>query len=390
MLNPARRLAGTAVLVGMALVATGCSGTSKKTGGGDAKALTVNADDTSCEVSASTLAAGRHTFAVTNNASQVNEVYVYAVGDRIVGEVENVGPATSRNLIVDLKAGDYEVACKPGMVGKGIRTGLTITGATAAPQTTDEQLTTAVASYRGYVESETAALVATTSTFSRAILAGDLNAAKAAYATARLHYERIEPIAESFGDLDPLIDMRADDVTGRTPFSGFHAVEQLMFTKGGRLTGAAPLATALDVNVAKLAGLVTSVEITPLTMGNGAKALLDEVAKSKVTGEEERYSRIDLVDFAGNIDGAKYVFSALRPALLVRDAALVSTLDQRFAALLALLGTHAATTGDAGYVAGSPFVSYDALTPAQVRALAVEVDNLSEPLGRLSGTVTAP
>jgi iron uptake system component EfeO len=43
-----------------------------------------------------------------------------------------------------------------------------------------------------------------------------------------------------------------------------------------------------------------------------------------------------------------------------------------------------------GYVAGSPYVSYDVLTPAQVKALAVEVDSISEPLGRLSGIVTAP
>ena len=389
MLKPARGLSGTAVLVGLALVTAGCADTSSA-GKPAATSLTVKAGDNSCEVSATTVDAGRHTFAVTNDASQVNEVYIYAAGDRIVGEVESVGPATTRNLIVDLKAGNYQVACKPGMVGTGIRTALTVLGSSAAPTSNDEQLTAAVASYRSYVKSETAALVATTTTFTTAIRAGDLAAAKAGYATARLHYERIEPIAESFGDLDPLIDMRADDVTAARPFSGFHALEKLLFSKAGTFTGTAPLGAALAANVAKLAGLMGTVEITPLTMANGAKALLDEVAKSKVTGEEERYSRIDLVDFAGNIDGAKYVFSALRPALLTRDPALVSTLDRRFAALQALLATHTAKPGDPGYVTGSPYVSYDALTRAQVKALAVEVDSVSEPLGRLSGIVTAP
>ena len=48
-------------------------------------------------------------------------------------------------------------------------------------------------------------------------------------------------------------------------------------------------------------------------MANGAKSLLDEVAKSKVTGEEERYSHIDLVDFAANVDGSKYAYTELRP-----------------------------------------------------------------------------
>lgn len=137
MLTPARGLAGTAVLVGLALVATGCSGAAK-TGARGSAALTVDAGDKSCQVSTSTLPAGRHTFAVTNSASQVNEVYVYAAGDRIVGEVENVGPATSRNLIVELKAGAYQVACKPGMVGNGIRTALTVTGSSVAAETKDE------------------------------------------------------------------------------------------------------------------------------------------------------------------------------------------------------------------------------------------------------------
>ncbi|MCK9897805.1 hypothetical protein [Frankia sp. AgB32] len=33
-----------------------------------------------------------------------------------------------------------------------------------------------------------------------------------------------QPIAESFGDLDPLVDLRVDDVTPDTPFVGSHAL----------------------------------------------------------------------------------------------------------------------------------------------------------------------
>ncbi len=384
-----RTAAGLTLLA--ALVA-GCSSGGKAKSSGTAGAVSgsipVRAGDSTCDVAATSLPAGRHTFVVSNQASQVTEVYVYAAGDRIMGEVENIGPSTKRNLIVDLPAGDYQVACKPGMVGNGIRTSLKVSGAATAPQTVDQQLQAAVTSYRAYVESETNALVATTATFTAAIKAGNLQQAKQSYPAARLHYERIEPIAESFGDLDPLIDMRADDVSATAPFTGFHALEQLLF-QNKTLSGTAVLADALNANTAKLSGLVKTVQITPLTMGNGAKSLLDEVAKSKVTGEEERYSRIDLLDFAGNVDGAKYVYTALRPALQARDPRLVNILDQRFPALVSLLASHQVKAGQPGYIPGSPYVSYDALTPAQIKALAVEVDSISEPLGQISGIVTS-
>ena len=391
-MNPlARPLAASAAVVTAALLAgCGSSGapTAAKPSATAAKdgAIAVDAGDSSCAVATTKLAAGRHTFAVANHASQVMEVYVYMPGDRIVGEVENIGPATTRELTVDLTAGQYQVACKPGMVGDGIRSPLRVSGAAPPPQSLDQNLRDAVDSYRRYVRSETRALAETTTAFTDAIAAGDLARARRAYPPARLHYERIEPIAESFGDLDPLIDMRADDAVGGTTFVGFHALERLLFAKR-TLAGAKPLATALDANVAKLNTLVADVKITPLTMSNGAKSLLDEVAKSKVTGEEERYSRIDLLDFAGNVDGAEYVYRALRPALQTRDAQLVGTLDRRFPALVKLLDTHRAAAGAKGSVPGSPFVAYSALAPDEIKALAVEVDAISEPLGKLGGVV---
>jgi iron uptake system component EfeO len=375
-------------LLAAAVLATGCSSAKQASGSPTgAGPIAVTAGDKTCQLATSTLPAGRHTFEIHNSAAQVTEVYVYAPGDRIIGEVENIGPATRRTLIVDLAAGQYQVACKPGMVGNGNRSPLTVTGVTAAGQSPGQDLQAAVESYRKYVESETQALVDTTATFAAAISAGNLAAAKRAYPTARLHYERIEPIAESFGDLDPLIDMRIDDATDGTPFVGFHALERLLFGRN-TLAGAGPLAAGLTGNVSKLNTLVKTVRFTPLVMANGAKSLLDEVARSKVTGEEERYSRIDLVDFAGNLDGAKYVYTTLRPALQGRDPQLVAALDRRFPALTNLLDSHLAKPGSAGYLAGSPYLRYDALSKEQVKALAVEVDAISEPLGQLAGAVT--
>jgi len=103
-------------------------------------AIDVTATNAKCDVAKTDLRAGSSTFAVQNDGDDVTEVYVYAKGDEVKGEVENIGPGTSRNLTVDLTAGEYEVACKPGMKGDGIRTKVTVTGAggtaTAEPSKT--------------------------------------------------------------------------------------------------------------------------------------------------------------------------------------------------------------------------------------------------------------
>jgi iron uptake system component EfeO len=370
---------------GTVLATAGCGSRSATGGSADSGTVAVKASDKGCDVATDSVAAGRRTFAVTNKGSNITEVYVYASGDRVMGEVENIGPSTTRNLTVDLVPGDYQVACKPGMTGDGIRSALKVTGTAVSAPALSTQLATAVSDYRGYVATEAAALVATTQPFVAAVKAGDAAKAKTLYAAARTHYERIEPIAESFGDLDPLIDERIDDVTAGQDFTGFHRLEQDLW-KTGDLSKDGPVADALLANTRKLAAEIPEVEITPLIMANGAKSLLDEVATSKVTGEEERYSHLDLVDFAANVDGSKYAYTALRPVLQKSAPALVGTLDRRFASIQTALATHSSTPAVATST-GQPYVLYTALTPAEIKALAVEVDALSEPLGQIAGSL---
>jgi iron uptake system component EfeO len=110
-----------------------CSNDSSSASGSDSSAtVDVNATDDACDLSDTNLAAGTTTFAVTNNGSSVTEFYVYSAGDKIEGEVENIGPGLERDLVVDLAAGTYEAACKPGMTGDGIRETIHVTGPDAA------------------------------------------------------------------------------------------------------------------------------------------------------------------------------------------------------------------------------------------------------------------
>jgi iron uptake system component EfeO len=121
-----RRPAGPAaglLAIGLGLALTACS--SDGGGGGDAIAITSTA--TECRVATPTVAAGKHTFTLENTGTAVTEVYIYASGDKVVTEKENVGPGTKATFSATLKAGQYEVACKPGQTGNGIRQPLTVT-----------------------------------------------------------------------------------------------------------------------------------------------------------------------------------------------------------------------------------------------------------------------
>ena len=129
-------LALGALLVG---VLSACGGGSTGSTAGSGSTVEVAAGDDTCTLSSTDLDAGGTTFAVTNEGSKVTEVYLYAekagAFTRVVAEVENIGPGTSRDLDVDLEPGSYEVACKPGQKGDGIRTPITVAGngAGAAP-----------------------------------------------------------------------------------------------------------------------------------------------------------------------------------------------------------------------------------------------------------------
>jgi iron uptake system component EfeO len=62
----------------------------------------------------------------------------------------------------------------------------------------------------------------------------------------------------------------------------------------------------------------------------GAAGLIEEVAASKISGEEDRYSHTDLWDFQANIDGAQKIVDLLRPQLQKENSALLAKVDANF------------------------------------------------------------
>ena len=103
------------------------SSAGRSTAADDRRTITVTSTNDACELSAHRAPAGRLVYKLTNGGDKVTEFYLYGEdGRRVVGELENVGPGISRDLVVTVPAGDYVAACKPGMTGSGIRSGFTV------------------------------------------------------------------------------------------------------------------------------------------------------------------------------------------------------------------------------------------------------------------------
>ncbi len=340
--------------------------------------ITVKASDTTCEVARNTIDAGTSVFSITNGGNKVTEFYVYAPGDRVMGEVENIAPGLSRELHVELPAGSYETACKPGMIGKGIRSALTVSGS-AAPLTDDAKLAEATASYSRYVKSQTAALLPKTEEFVAAVKAGEIDKAKALFPIARTYWERIEPVAEIFGDLDPKIDGREEVIEEGMEFTVFHRLEKDLWAAKPDVSADGPIADQLLVDVKQIVALANAEKLSPLQLANGAKELLDEVATGKITGEEDRYSHTDLWDFNANLEGSKAAVASLRPVLEERDPALVKTLDAEFANAEAALGK---------YRDGDGWKLHNTLSEADLKGLSDAINALAEPVSKVAAVVS--
>ncbi|AUS86369.1 EfeM/EfeO family lipoprotein [Lysinibacillus sp. YS11] len=244
--------------------------------------------------------------------------------------------------------------------------------------TKEVDLSSELSAYQQFALEQMDQFLLDTEKFVNLFKAGDIEGAKAAYAPARMYFERSEPIAESFGDLDPRIDGRLADIQeegkGEEEWSGYHKLEYALWEEN-TTKGYEAVADQLLADAKELHALVQTVEVTPDLMITGAVDLLNEVSTSKITGEEEIYSHTDLYDFKANIEGAEKIFEILRSKLEAKDSTLVATLDEKFKAVDDLLAQH--TTADGGYI------SYEELTEENTKALAAAVNQLGEPLSQM-------
>lgn len=407
-MTPSRIVGAVGAVALSALVLAGCVAKSEVAA---SDTLTVDASDSGCVVSAAAVESGTLAFEVTNAGADVTEFYLLADdGLRIIGEAENIAPGASRTLTVVAQPGEYFTVCKPGMIGEGVgRAAFTVSGEAVAIDGPDaQQKQQAVDLYAAFVKDQVSQLVPQVEDFVAAYESGADDAARAAFPQVRAFYERIEPVAEALGELDPRIDYReVDAVAEGLEWTGFHRIEKDLWVPAQDALNAdgetpawqdwapstaderAAFGDQLIADVAELYDYVHSAEFqTALDaqgvagLSNGAIALLDEVATGKISGEEDWWSGTDLWDFAANVEGSKMAFSLARDFAAAKGedgAALVADIDAGYAALDESLAAH-------GSLAAG-FVAYEVLTEDDKREFTDLINALAEPLSQLTVTV---
>jgi len=381
----ARSALGTATTLALVTVLTSCSSSGGSANSGTSTAAKVaNVTITAakgCAVDQSTFAAGGVTFKITNkDATAVTEVELLS-GEQIIGEKENVAAGLSGQFAVSVDAGTYTLYC-PGANPE--RSTITVTGKAAAVDTSlAALLSQATSEYKVYVDRQVGYLLAAVKTLNTALRGTDLAGAQKAYKLARPFYEKIEPVAETFvsnkQDLDADIDAREGDVPAEHWY-GFHRIEKGLFAEHS-LAGLTGYGAKLVTDVTTLQAKTAELTYKAPDLANGAQELLDEVASSKITGEEERYSHIDILDMANNVEGSEQAFADLAPALKLIDPSLTTTITTAFTSLTTLLNHYRSSSDASGYVL------YSTLNDADRRALAAAVKSVQEPLSQVASKV---
>ncbi|AUU90322.1 ferrous iron transporter [Enterobacteriaceae bacterium ENNIH3] len=345
----------------------------------DVPQVKVTVTDKQCEPMNLTVNAGKTQFLIVNQSQKALEWEILK-GVLVVEERENIAPGFSQKLTANLQPGEYDMTCglltnpKGKLIVKGQAT------ADAAKSEALLSLGTAITDYKAYVTAETAELVKGTKAVTDAVKAGDIEKAKSLYAPTRQHYERIEPIAELFSDLDGSIDAREDDYEKKADdpkFTGFHRLEKALFGDNS-VKGMDTYADQLYTDVQELQKRISELAFPPSKVVGGAAGLIEEVAATKISGEEDRYSHTDLWDFQANVDGAQKIVNLLRPQLQKNNAELLGKVDANFKKVDAILAKYRTKDG---------YETYDKLTDADRNALKGPITTLAEDLAQLRGVL---
>jgi iron uptake system component EfeO len=370
---PVRALFAAVAALAVALLAVGCgsSGDGSSSSGG-ATTLAFKITDEGCDPHDAEAPAGPITIEAEGASSSVTEIEVLD-GETILGEKENLTEGLPGSFSLTLEEGEYTLRCNGGSEEDGT---LTVTGKLKSGDSPEVEK--AISDYRAYLEENTAELTAKTKPFVAAVVAGNVAQAKDLYAAARIPYERIEPVAESFGDLDPRIDARENDVP-KSEWGGFHKIEKALWEED-TAKGMAPVAEQLLADVEELEAKVKNVDLQAVQIANGANELLGEVSASKITGEEERYSHIDLVDFKANVEGSQVAFESVQPLLSKSDPKLAEEIEADFETVYKTLEPYETKVAPG-------FVLYTELTKADTRKLAQTIDILAEKLSQVPAAI---
>ena len=348
--------------------------------------ITVTIHPHSCEPNELTVPAGFNSFRIVNASERAVEWEILD-GVLVIEERENIAPGLSQVINATLNPGDYAITC--GLLsnprGKLHVTPTAESEAKAKARPSMVAFIGPLSEFRVYVSSQSNALIKAVEALSQAISSGDLAQAQTLYVPAREAYQRLAPAAQRLGELDNTLNARADYFEKREQdpgFSGFHRLEYGLFDQRST-QGLTPVAEQLQANAALLKQQLMAQSLPPEQLVSIVSRTLHNMADTRATsGEEERYSHIDLNGFAANLQTTRKVVDLLRPLLAKNNADVLLNIDNASTALDTELDTFKTAQG---------YATYDTVSAAQrqaisnkAKALADALDGIDPALG-LSG-----
>jgi iron uptake system component EfeO len=207
-----RRAALTAVLALTAGVLAAC-------GGSATPANLVSVSNGGCGVGWHLAGPGWHTFQIYNGAAEGGEVdLIDPANGAVYAEVNGLGPGTTSPMSLDVGSGSYAFRCLfddyDPMTGPTVVVGGHTRGTPAILPITSNDLLAPASEYHAYVTTGLNTLVTQASALAADVRGGNLGAARSAWLTAHLTYERLGAAYDSFGNFDDEIDGRPDGLAG--------------------------------------------------------------------------------------------------------------------------------------------------------------------------------
>ena len=285
---------------------------------GEVTVISIEITDDGCPAAESSYDSGPFTFEIENVSGTGVTEFEVLEGDRILGEKENLPPGFSGSFSLDLGPGTYTLYC-PGAATE--RTDIEVVGEALEAEPTDtgrhppgrrRRLPRLRAQPRSTSWRRPSPRSTTRSKRATSRRASSPTSRRGPSTSASSR----SPSRSSSASATSTRRSTCVPTTWRRRSSRASTASSTACGSTGRRTTSPTFRTQLVADVASLQELVDGLDsLQPYDLANGAVGLLDEAACCKITGEEERYSHIDLLDMAANVEGAEQAFAYLEEGL---------------------------------------------------------------------------